>query len=70
MLTPSTIKPVEGAARYYVGMAALGYAVVMVDTEGHSSCIQVGIRAPGVAMKKADSWQRRENQAVLKAKKG
>lgn len=74
LLTTQDIpSPVPGAAKYWPGLRKLTDAtidVLMLPYGGsHWSCVDTG-RNEQAAIRLAIRWQKRENAAVTKAKKG
>lgn len=57
------------SATYRIAMAPLGFAIVMRDTEGFESTIEVGIKSYASALKRCNGWTKREATAVAKAAK-
>lgn len=67
MKTIEYIKPVDGAARYFVipDPNSTKFDVMMEDVEGYIAYME-SASTREIAIKKANSWQKKENKAVLK----
>ena len=65
MATIEYVAPVKGAAEY----RAYGLEVYMITPEGDSSVID-SAKSVEATIKKAISWQKKENKAVTKSLKG
>lgn len=59
------VQPIQGAARYTVGMDNGDFVVLMIDTEGFMNAIQRG-KSFDAMVRAADKWQTKENKAVLR----